>query len=344
MHSLDDSVCRSPFSVENAASRTIGAAMKQSALREARMTFMEGIVSSGSDDETPALVPLAGGWSGETFLAEVAGVRQVVRIHARDPGRAEVDAALLRLVRGLVPVPEVLEVRPPGPDVPGLLVTEHLRGERGDLLLPRLDDAGLATLGTQVGLVLAALGGMPQLRPGAFVDDSLRVEPWPDAADGLPGWVEAHLEHLDGWSADEREGLRDVAADAQDLLDTVGRTCLVHSDLNPKNLLVDPGTLAVTGLVDWEYAHAGHPFTDLGNVLRFDRAPTYVEAVLAAYEQGRGTPADDALALARAADLWALVDLAARRGSSPVADGAHDLLRGVAAARDAGWTPRERQA
>jgi aminoglycoside phosphotransferase (APT) family kinase protein len=136
-----------------------------------------------------------------------------------------------------------------------------------------------------------------------------------------------------------------MAVVAQDLLDTVARRCLVHSDLNPKNLMIDPESLEVTGLLDWEYAHAGHPFTDLGNLLRFDRQPAYVEAVLAAYEERRGVPAEAALALGRAADLWALVDLAARRGSNPVADRAHDLLRAVAAARDldavptvAGWT------
>ena len=62
----------------------------------------------------------------------------------------------------------------------------------------------------------------------------------------------------------------------------------MHSDLNPKNLLVDPDTLDVTGVLDWEFAHAGHPFTDLGNLLRFDRDPAFVEAVLAAYPTRRG--------------------------------------------------------
>jgi aspartyl-tRNA(Asn)/glutamyl-tRNA(Gln) amidotransferase subunit A len=57
-----------------------------------------------------SLAPLEGGWSGETFVAGAAGEQVVVRIHARNPGRAEVDAALLRLVRGLVPVATVLEV------------------------------------------------------------------------------------------------------------------------------------------------------------------------------------------------------------------------------------------
>ena len=46
--------------------------------------------------------------------------------------------------------------------------------------------------------------------------------------------------------------------------------CLVHSDFNAKNILVETATGEVTGLVDWEFAHAGGPFTDLGNLLRFD--------------------------------------------------------------------------
>ncbi|MEO9324602.1 phosphotransferase [Nocardioides sp. C4-1] len=279
-----------------------------------------------------SMEPLPGGWSGETFVASVAGERQVVRVHARRPERAEVDAALLRLVRGLVPVPEVLEVRAPSGDLPALLVTSYLPGVRGDLLLPDLDDARLARLGRHVGELVATLGGMPVLRPGELVGPGLRIEPF-DLPDGLPGYVEAHLARLEHWAVAERDGLVDLAREAQALLDTVDRTCLVHSDLNPKNLLVDPETLAVTGLVDWEFAHAGHPFTDLGNVLRFERQPAYVEGVLSAYAERRGTPPDEALALARAADLWALVDLAARRDENPVAKRAHDLLRERVTAR-----------
>jgi aminoglycoside phosphotransferase (APT) family kinase protein len=120
------------------------------------------------------------------------------------------------------------------------------------------------------------------------------------------------------------------------LLDSVSRACLVHSDVNPKNLLFDPGTLALTGVLDWEFAHAGHPFTDLGNLLRFDRTPEYEEAVLTAYAERRGTPPEQALPLARAADLWALVDLAARRTANPVAERADRLLRAIARERDPG--------
>jgi aminoglycoside phosphotransferase (APT) family kinase protein len=297
-----------------------------------------------------SLEPLAGGWSGETFLGRAGDERTVVRIYSRPGGRgdraAQIDAALLRLVRGLVPVPEVLELRLPDPDAgtPGILVTSFLPGERGDMVLPTLDDAGLATLGARLGTLAADLGGMPMRAAGPFVDESLTIGSFgPD--DSLAAYVESQAGHFRHWTTDEMDGLRGIADHGQDLLDTVERRCLVHSDLNPKNLLIDPESLDVTGLLDWEYAHAGHPFTDLGNLLRFDRKPAYVEAALAAYEARRGVSPDVALALGRAADLWALVDLAARRGSNPVADLAHDLLRAVAAARDlnavptvAGWT------
>ena len=283
------------------------------------------------------LTPLAGGWSGQTFLAEVGGERSVVRIYrpGRRPDAApEVDAAVLRLVRGIVPVPEVLEVRRgvAAADHPGLLVTSYVVGERGDLLLPTLDDAGLRLLGGRLGSLAADLAGMPLLRAGVFVDGDLRIEPLP-GPDSLPGFVDEHAPVL-AWDGTLLGRLRDVAGQAQDLLDTVGRTCLVHSDLNPKNLLVDPGSLDLTAVLDWEFAHAGHPFTDLGNLLRFDRHSSYVDAILATWCERRGGTPAQALDLARAADLWAIVDLASRAGDNPVADRAAVHLRAIAESGD----------
>ena len=284
-----------------------------------------------------SLTPLPGGWSGETFLAETAGERSVVRIYARPSHRGEaaheVDAALLRLVRGLVPVPEVLEVRraDAATGLPALLVTSFVPGVRADELLPRLGGEQLALAGHRLGELLADLAGMPMLRPGPFVDGDLTIGSFP--GDGLPGFVEQHEEAL-GLSETDLVALRAVAVDAQALLDSVGRSCLVHSDLNPKNLLLDPDTLEVTAVLDWEYAHAGHPYADLGNLLRFDREPAFADAVLAAYTARRGGDPAGALALARAADLWALVDLAARAGENPVADRAHARLVAIARTGD----------
>jgi aminoglycoside phosphotransferase (APT) family kinase protein len=238
---------------------------------------------------------------------------------------------VLHLVRGLVPVPDVLEVRREEADSgqPGLLVTSWVPGVPGDRVVDGLDDADLARFGAAMGATAAALAGMPMLRPGPFVDADLRLGTFP--ADGLPEWVE---ERLDGWRPGERAALVPVAEAAQDLLDTVGRACLVHSDLNPKNVLVDPGTLELTAVLDWEFAHAGHPWTDVGNLVRFERHPAYVDAVLRAWTAARGGSVADLLEGARAADLWALVDLASRAGANPVADRADALLRTIAAKGD----------
>ncbi|HEY0775897.1 MAG TPA: hypothetical protein VGD51_17560, partial [Nocardioidaceae bacterium] len=98
---------------------------------------MEGLGIEDGGGMLPEMVPLAGGHSGETFMAWSAGERSVVRIYAgrgatRGPNAAEVDAAVLRLVRGLLPVPEVMEVRraDESAGTPALLVTSWMDGTR----------------------------------------------------------------------------------------------------------------------------------------------------------------------------------------------------------------------
>jgi aminoglycoside phosphotransferase (APT) family kinase protein len=282
-----------------------------------------------------SLTPLEGGWSGETFVAEAGGERSVVRIFANPrhhPEAAEIQEALLRLVRGLVPVPAVKEVRRADPDAgtPGLLVTELLPGVRADLVLPTLDDRGRARLGERLGRIAATLAGMPFLTSGTFVDGGLRIDPF---RLDLEDWVAQHEERL-GWTDDELDGLREVARTAQDRLDETTRVSLVHSDLNPKNVLVDPDTLELVGVLDWEFAHAGHPYADLGNLIRFDRDPAYVEGVLRGWTGLRGGDPESAVEAARSADLFALVELAGRKDANPVAARAHELLLEAARTRD----------
>lgn len=285
--------------------------------------------------ELSGLRPLEGGWSGETFLAEAPGERSVVRIFAgphHASFAADVQAALLRLMRGLVPVPAVLEVRPARDGVPALLVTEYVAAARAELLLPALDDARLSEVAQRLGRVAGTLAGIPQPRPGTF-DAELRVERFEPAEAGMVAWVDEHGEAL-AWEAATLARLRTVARDAQDLLDSVGRFALAHGDLNPKNVLLDQDTLEIAAVLDWEFAHAGSPYADLGNLLRFERRPSWVEGALAGYVAVRGGSAAEALDLARAADLMALIDLAVRREANPVAARAHDHLLAIAEAGD----------
>ena len=298
-------------------------------------------------DGSFGLVPLPGGHSGETFLAEAAGERSVVRVYAdrgarRGPSAVEVDAAVLRLVRGLLPVPDVLEVRRPDAQAgtPGLLVTTFLPGRRLEEVLPRLDQDALSAVGENLGRALARLAHVPMLRTGVFVDSDLRIDPFP-AAEDLVAWVDAHVSGtaLEAWTPADLDSLRSVADHAQRLLDGFDRVVLVHSDFNAKNLLVDPETLELTGVLDWEFAHAGSPLADLGNLLRFDRSPALVDAATGTYLRETGgldglTTAEEVLERARAADLLALVELASRKGENPVADRAEQLLHQIAASQN----------
>jgi aminoglycoside phosphotransferase (APT) family kinase protein len=276
--------------------------------------------------------PLSGGYSGETFLVGAPGEEFVLRLYARNPDRAVVDAALLSLLRGLVPVPRVLEMRTQGttPADPAFVLTERLPGERMDLWLAEAAPAKRRVAGESAGRLLARLAGMPFLKAGRFVGADLAVEPWSTGVDGLEGWVEDHRESggFALWSDDDIAGLLDVARGAQDLLDAApDRACLVHSDVNPKNLLVDPSSGEITGLLDWEYAHSGSPYTDIGNLLRFETDEAFCTAVVATFAGHAPAIAPEFVELGRAIDLIALVDLAAREQRNPVVDQACQLLR-----------------
>ncbi len=73
---------------------------------------------------------------------------------------------------------------------------------------------------------------------------------------------------------------------------------------------------------------------DLGNLLRFQRDPAFADAVLSTYAALVPDASPDVLDRARAADLFALVELASRRGQNPVADRAHAQLLAIARAGD----------
>jgi Ser/Thr protein kinase RdoA (MazF antagonist) len=267
------------------------------------------------------VTPLAGGYSGETFLVDLAdgdttGADQaVVRLFARDPSRAAVTVGLFRLLQGLLPVPTVLEAKldttggsATGPAAPTLIVMSKLPGERLDTVLATADQAIAERLGVAVADVAVALAGVPFPRPGSLHGLDLQVEPWPRGGGPI-----ADVEHLiEAGFPGSADGLLAVADEAEDLIADVGRYCLVHSDFNPKNLLVDPVEGVVTGLVDWEYAHAGAPVTDLGNMLRFDGDSPFGRAFERRFLDTVPAPGPDPVRTARALDLLSLVDLCRR--------------------------------
>jgi aminoglycoside phosphotransferase (APT) family kinase protein len=272
-------------------------------------------------DFAASAVPLTGGYGGQTYAVSAGDEDAVIKFYVQDPGRAAVDAALLELVRGLLPVPRVLDLKREGSyDDPPYLLTERLPGINLQLFLETATADQRRSVGTQLGELLARLSGMPFLRSGMFRDADLGIEPF-----GLGDLAE----YVAGLNLDLGAGFATVIDEAEDLLaGGVNRVCLVHSDFNAKNLLVDPETVRITGLIDWEFAHAGSPYADLGNLLRFCEDPVLASAVLEALRpMDLGERLVD---LGRAADLWALLDLARRAAEHEIAAAAHRLVSRMA--------------
>ncbi len=261
----------------------------------------------------------------------------MLRVYGRDPARAPIDAALLRLVRGLVPVPAVLDLRLRSGAEPAHLLTSYVTGERLDTVLLSADSVLRDRLADSVAGALATLSGIPFLRPGMFVDADLRLSEQAAPAADLVAWLGMH--ELPGWDADLVDALSGVCQRADALLDTIDRTCLVHSDFNGKNLLADPATGSVTAVLDWEYAHAGSPYADLGNLLRFQRGTPWAAKVVTRFVERAPGLAADPLPLAYASDLWALIDLAGRRTRHDVVERADTLLRAIASSGEISRTP-----
>lgn len=57
--------------------------------------------------------PAAGGYSGESFAGLWFRQRAYVRLYLRDPGRAQVDLAVMRRLEGKIPLARVLGARSP---------------------------------------------------------------------------------------------------------------------------------------------------------------------------------------------------------------------------------------
>jgi tRNA A-37 threonylcarbamoyl transferase component Bud32 len=270
-----------------------------------------GIVTPEMPVEVRAL---PGGVSGEVRAVVAPGLDVVVkRVHEEllveddwfaDEQRLVTEGWALRLAGDLNPdaVPKVIDLDPRTHTLVMQRAPRLWRNWREELLEGRVDP----DVGARLGHMLASWHRETASRPellAAFQDDTsfvqLRIDPFHrtviERHPEIAGPVEAVIERL-----------------------MTRRTCLVHGDFSPKNMLVGSDGIWV---LDWEVAHVGDPDFDLAYMLchltlkavhRPPDAPAYRETARRFLDGYGGRAPDEHLAANVACLLLARVD-----GKSP---------------------------
>jgi aminoglycoside phosphotransferase (APT) family kinase protein len=174
----------------------------------------------------------------------------VLRLYSR--GSAERETYIMNLVRELVPVPG-----------------EIARGEKWSVF-SFLDGELLANVPEHSGAAAEALAKISSVvfkSPGLINSDGMIA---PFSFGGMKGFVAERLENnnvrtwLGQKTVDAITAILQSEAGRLEELDAESR--LVHGDFNPTNILIHRGK--VSGILDWEFCHAGTPYMDIGNLLR----------------------------------------------------------------------------
>lgn len=296
-------------------------------------------VAAALDRTAVGARPLAGGFSHETCLLTLTDGQVVVRLGGQDPA---IEAAVMAVARRHVPVPQVLSVIPAaaaGEGARPAMVLEYVAATPlSDVLRGGQSSAAdLGELGAEVGRVVAGISAVTFERRGFFDDEQLTIpaeRPWSlqlpeQAAICMTATPEARLEE-----ATQRAWVELCTAHAPALRTIDHHTRLVHSDINPKNILVTRirGGWRVDAVLDWEFSYSGCPYGDAANMARFgaDYPARFRNGFRAAFAEHQPTDlalADDWAYLGRVLDMFALSDLATRPLGHPIADQAAQQIR-----------------
>lgn len=280
---------------------------------------------------------LAGGFSHETSLVTLTNGQAVVRLGGTDP---VIEAAVMTAAGRYVPVPRVLCTLAGSGDGPrSMMVLEHITGTLLSEVLAAggTGGAGLDELGAEVSRVLATISQITFDRPGFFIDSTLVVTPERPWSQQLPEFAATCMANTPADRLDQatRTAWVDLCiAHAPSLTAIDDQARLVHSDANPKNILVSTvrGSWRVDAVLDWEFSYSGCPYADAANMLRF--GTTYpagfrdgFRTSFAAYQPADLPLVEHWLYLGHVHDMFALSELATRPPGHPIADQATDQMR-----------------
>ena len=219
---------------------------------------------------------LTGGASNSNYLVRTSkGEQYVCRIHAR--GNPFVEKSVVARLRGIVPAPEYLWIGE------GASVIEFIEGSH---FQPS------ARLMREAGQVLGQLKEISFEKSGQLLPNG-EVAPfkgWGSFEEGLSGLLaQEPVENLLGKNSITK--LQDLLVQHRGTLEDFD-SChnLVHGDFRPDNILVSGDK--ITGIIDWEFAHSGCSYMDIGNLLRHASSEREQDFATGLREGGFELPSD----------------------------------------------------
>ncbi len=246
---------------------------------------------------------LTAGKCNTNYKIQVAGLDDafVLRIYTRDRAACQKDVDILALVQERVPVPEMLYSHTgDNAEDTTYAVTTWADGVLLSDVMVASDVTALAACAYEAGKTLAAIGSYTFPHAGFFGPGLTIAEAFEDSQQTALAYIEQSLFNA---RAGQRLGKNltqrlwhFVTANAGyfALMDEVAT--LVHSDFKGFNILVHEvqKQWRISAVLDWEFAFAGSPLVDIGNMLRYDRLlpPAFTAQFIHGYqEQGGHLPA-----------------------------------------------------
>ncbi|PUA37760.1 aminoglycoside phosphotransferase [Paenibacillus elgii] len=279
---------------------------------------------------------LGTGLSNSNYKIRMRGEERsyVLRIYRGDADVLRKEEAIARLVRSVVPVPAFLYTdascaRFPRP----WALLEWHDGELLSSLRTTVSQEELASAAAALGRTLARVHAFPFQKAGLLGPElEIRTPMRLDEA-MFTGFAEQSLMHGEAGrllGSCRTEALWAMCRRHAGLLEEQPNVySLIHSDFNGRNVLLAPdgaGGSEVTAVLDWEFAFAGPPLVDIGNMLRYEPPGSeFGRHFIRGYVQGGGVLPERWELKSKLADLIALLDLLNRAADAP--NRAADLVR-----------------
>ena len=222
----------------------------------------------------------------ENYEVKLNGQTLIVRTYPKEPWKAQKEKYLYGLMKKEgIPVPEVYGIDTGRKIMPrAYLILSSVKGHR---LQTALRSSKNKELIRRAGEILGRIHRIRMPHYGWIVDRKIQPA-FRDWASFLAYDLEEKLRKLQKIKSLPAHLLEDIRAYFYEhiaLLRKVGEPRLLHKDYQPSHILVHDGK--ITGIIDWEWAIAGHPEMDLAKtkLFLFDRNPGTQQPFLEGYRR-----------------------------------------------------------